>query len=65
MDAKDVINRIKQLQLFEVEVELPDTFEFRGVIPFDMEIADNVARVQVYAVTQAEAQQRAEDYFNG
>ena len=65
MDAKDVINRIKRLQIFEVEISLPDTFEFRGVIPFDMEIADNVARVQVYAETLAEAQERAEEYFNG
>jgi hypothetical protein len=65
MDAKDVINRIKRLQIFEVEVPLPETFAFTGVVPFDMTIEDGVARVQVYAETIEEATIKAEEYFNG
>lgn len=65
MDAKDVINRIKRLQKFDVEVQLPEHFAFTGVIPYDMAIAGNIATVTVYAETVAEAQQRAEEYFNG
>ena len=65
MDAKDVINRVKRLQIFEVEVAMPETFAFNGRVPFDMTIEGDVARVQVYAVTLEEAQAQAEEYFNG
>lgn len=65
MDAKDVINRIKRLQIFEVEVTMPETFAFSGVVPFDMTIEGDIARVQVYAETIEEATIKAEAYFNG
>jgi hypothetical protein len=65
MDVKDVINRIKNLQKFEVNVQLPEHFAFTGVIPYDMVITGDTATVTVYAATETEARQRAEEYFNG
>jgi len=65
MDAKDVINRVKRLQEFTVCVKLPEQFAFNGKIPYDMELDGTTATVQVYAETLTEAQQRAEEYFNG
>ena len=63
-EVKDIINRVKRLQEFEVCVKLPKQFAFRGRIPYDMQIEGNTARVQVYAETVEEAQHKAEEYFN-
>ena len=63
-EVKDIINRVKRLQEFEVCVKLPEQFTFNGRIPYDMQIEGNTARVQVYAETLTEAQRKAEEYFN-
>ena len=60
---KQVIDRIKELQQFVVRVPVPAEFRFTGAVPFDLEIVGNVAMVTVWAATQAEAQTRAEEFF--
>lgn len=66
MDMKQVMERIKNLQEFEVWIDLPDNFQFRGRSPFDIYITNNnVALVKVIASTLEEAQQKAEEFFNG
>ena len=46
-----------------VKVPVPEDFAFSGAVPFDMEIVGSTAMVTVWAVTEAEAQRRAEEYF--
>jgi hypothetical protein len=60
----DVIHRLKNLQQFQISLEVPEDFEFHGPVPFDMRIADGQASVIVWALTEEEARQRAMEYFN-
>lgn len=64
MKVKDVIHRMKNLQRFEVELEVPEEFNFDGPVPFDMRIANGQATCWVWALAEEEARQRAWDYFN-
>lgn len=66
MDMKEVMERIKNLQEYEVWVNLPDTFAFRGKSPFDIYITNNnVALVKVIASSMEEATQKANEFFYG
>ena len=63
-DIKQVMKRIKNLQEFEVVIDIPDEFIFNGTMPFDMIIdRDQSARVLVIAETQAEAERKVEQFF--
>ena len=60
---EQIINRIKRLKQFVVKVPVPDGFAFSGAVPFDIEIAGSTAMVTVWAASEAEAQRRAEEFF--
>lgn len=60
-----VMNRIKNLMEYEVEVNVPDDFEFYGEVPYDMHIAGDKAWVKVLAETMEEAKIKANEYFEG
>ena len=60
---EQIINRIKGLQQFVVKVSVPEDFAFSGAVPFDIEIAGSTAMVTVWAASEAEAQRRAEEFF--
>jgi len=60
---KQVLNRIQELKQFVVRVPVPEEFCFTGAVPFDMEIVGSIAMVTVWALTQEEAQTRAEEFF--
>jgi len=60
---EQIINRIKRLEPFVVKVHVPEDFAFSGAVPFDLEIVGSTAMVTVWAVNEAEAQRRAEEFF--
>ena len=60
---KQVLDRIRGLKQFVVRVPVPEEFRFAGAVPFDLEIVGSVAMVTVWAATQQEAQDRAEQFF--
>ena len=60
---KQVLERIRGLKQFVVRVPVPEEFRFTGAVPFDMEIVGSIAMVTVWALTQEEAQTRAEQFF--
>lgn len=60
---KQVLDRIQGLRQFVVRVPVPEEFRFTGAVPFDMEITGSIAMVTVWALTQDEAQRRAEKFF--
>lgn len=60
---QQVLNRIKGLKQFVVRVPVPEEFRFTGSVPFDIEIAGNIAMVTVFASTHEEAQIRAKQFF--
>jgi len=59
-----LMDRFKNLQEYEVQVNVPDDFQFRGRSPYDIYIANNIAFVKVIAVSLDEAVQKANDFFN-
>lgn len=60
---KEVLDRIKNMQYFTVEVELDGPVEFSGVVPYDMTIMDNIATVTVLAESKQDAYNRAFEYL--
>jgi len=61
--ANDLIFRAKNLQEFVVETDVPEDFQFNGVIPFDMQIKDSIITAKVWAVDFDEAAKRLDDYL--
>ena len=60
---KQILDRIKGLKQFVVQVPVPRDFCFDGSVPFDIEIVGGVAMVTVWAASEAEAQRRVEEFF--
>ena len=60
-----VMNRIMHLTEYEVEVSVPDEFEFYREVPYHMSIAGDKAWVKVLAETMEEAKIKANEYFEG
>jgi len=60
---KEVLDRIKNMQYFTVEVELEGPVEFDGVVPYDMTIMDNIATVTVLADSKEDAYNKAFEYL--
>jgi hypothetical protein len=58
-----VMNRIRNLEKYEIQINVPEEFEFNGPVPFDMEIAGGVAWVKVIAESMEEAQFKVNEYF--
>jgi hypothetical protein len=63
-EYKQVIERARNLQEFEVQVAISVPFRFDGAVPYDMEIVGDQAFVKVLAETVEEATQLAQNYFN-
>jgi len=61
--ADHFINRAKHLQEFVVETDVPEDFRFNGLIPFDMQIKENVIYAKVYAIDFNEAVMRLNSYL--
>lgn len=57
-DIKSIINRIKTLTYYEVAVELYEPIQFKGVVPFDLEITGNIVVAQVLADSYEEAEHK-------
>lgn len=59
MNSVDMMNnliyRAKNLQEFTVTTEVPENFQFNGVVPFDMSIAQGEIHARVFAVDFNEA----------
>jgi hypothetical protein len=62
-DYREVIERARRMQDFEVQVTMPEDFCFTGSVPYDMEIVGNQAFVIVPAVSIEEAVQKANEFF--
>lgn len=60
---ENLMQRLKSLQEFTVETEIPENFEMNGRVPFDMKIVENKAFVKVYAVDYEEAQNKVYEYL--
>jgi len=55
MNAKDVINRVRNLKEFTVVTDLPEEFYINGVVPFDMRVDHKEITALILAETFDEA----------
>ncbi len=63
--AMNAIERAKNLKKWKIVLPVPEEFEFRGVVPFDISIRDGIMTCAVWAVTPEEAKVRVYHYING
>ena len=65
MDAKNVIDRIKNLKEFEVVIDIPPEVMFDGSpMPFNLRVDKNqVASVKLLAESQQEAEEKVKNFF--
>lgn len=60
-----VMNRIKNLTEYEVQVHIPEDFMFDGPVPYDMSISGDTAWVKIVAASLEEAKLKVYEYFEG
>ena len=65
MDILKIMDRIKALQEFEIKTTLPEDFQFKGKVPFDMEIVGDEVTMKVFATSLEEAMNRADAFLFG
>jgi hypothetical protein len=61
--ANNLIFRAKHLNEYVVTTDVPEEFRFNGVIPFDMEITDNVIYAKVWGIDFDEAVHKLNDWL--
>jgi hypothetical protein len=59
----DLIFRAKNLQEFTVTTDVPEDFQFNGVVPFDLSIAEGEIQAKVFAVDFNEAVNTLNDWL--
>lgn len=60
----EIIGKMKQAQKFRIIRQVPEDFEFRGPVPFDISInSKGLMTFQVYATSLEEAQKKVNDYL--
>ena len=64
MEVNDVINRVKNLKEYLVELDLPEDFSFRGRVPFDLRIDGEKIQAKCLAENREEAVRRVYAYFS-
>ena len=64
MNTQQILDRVGRLEEYEVQVQMPQVWRFKGVVPFDMEIVGDQAFVTVLAESIDEATVRARAYIN-
>ena len=61
--ADHFINRAKLLNEFTITTDVPASFKFNGLIPFDLKITEDQLEAKVWAVDFEEAVQRLNDFL--
>jgi hypothetical protein len=62
--VKAMLDRIKNLNEFEIKTELPDGFAFNGAVPYDIKIKENTATFTLYALDAEEAAEKVNQYLS-
>lgn len=59
----EILNRIKNLREFIVNVDIPNGLQLNGVIPYDVSINGTKGRFKIYASSKEEAEQKINEYL--
>ena len=67
MNSVDMANNLifseKNLNEFTLTTEVPKDFQFNGVVPFDLQIQDNIIYAKVWAIDFDEAAKRLDEFL--
>jgi hypothetical protein len=58
-----LMDRIKNLKEYTVEVDLPENYKLHGVIPYDTKIQGKKGSFKVYALSYEEASNQIKAYL--
>ena len=58
-----LLDRIKNLKQFEVEVDVPEGFHLDGTIPYDVTISKNKGIFKIFASSKEDAQKQIDSYI--
>jgi hypothetical protein len=61
--ANNLIFRAKNLNEYIVTTEVPEDFRFNGLVPFDIQIKENIIYATVYGIDFDEAVQRFDKWL--
>ena len=65
-NVRDLMDRIKNMQYYQVVIPLEEDIEFNGPVPFDIKInKDKIAQFNILASNYEEAERKAWDFING
>jgi len=59
-----ILEKIKQLREFTVDVDIPEGFDFSGVMPFNATISGNKGTFKVLATSFEEAEKNIQNYIS-
>lgn len=65
IDITKILNRIKNLEYYNVTLELYEPIPFNGVVPFDINIKGDVATFKVLAEDYVQAETMVMDFLRG
>lgn len=60
--SESMLEKMKNLREYVVEVKLPEGKSLGGFMPFDRTV-DNIGRFKIYATSQEEAKKIIDDYL--
>ena len=63
-DVKQLLNSISNMEYYEITVELYEPLEFKGVVPFDINIVGDMATFKVLASSHEEANQKIQNFLS-
>jgi len=63
VDIKALMNRVKGLTWYDVNIELYEPLRFKGPVPYDIKINGDMATFTILAGTHVEAECKAWDYI--
>jgi hypothetical protein len=63
-DVKALLNQIKNMQEYSVEVDVPNGIAFNGAVPFNLKISGDKATFSLLAISQEDASERVNAYLN-
>lgn len=59
----DIYDRMKNLREYTVVRDIPDGFMLSGKMPYDLTMTESEIKIIVWAVSQQEADERAEQFI--
>ena len=64
-DVKNLLDRVKKMEWYEVTTDLPEEFRFGGPVPYDLFIEDGKITAKILAYSTQDATDKLLEYLDG